>query len=117
MSFAAGEEEELAAALRVITAIATLLYLVAYFTALAALGWVVLVEALPLPYRAFGVGKSSQSPALIDRRLCCRPLVIAGLALPARLAACVQPTDPLLTYDCECCWLAGWQVWLPPCVG
>ena len=71
MSFAAGEEEELAAALRVITAIATLLYLVAYFTALAALGWVVLVEALPLPYRAFGVGKSSQSPDLIDRRLCC----------------------------------------------
>ena len=58
-----------------------------------------------------------KSIASLNRSQALLPLVIAGLALPARLAACVQPTDPLLTYDCECCWLAGWQVWLPPCVG
>ena len=38
------------------TAASTVAYLVAYNTALAALGWVVVVEALPLPYRAFGAG-------------------------------------------------------------
>ena len=43
-------------ALQVVTAASTVVYLVAYNTALAALGWVVVVEALPLPYRAFGAG-------------------------------------------------------------
>ena len=54
-------------ALQVVTAASTVAYLVAYNTALAALGWVVVVEALPLPYRAFGFFPSE------DKRLSGEP--------------------------------------------
>ena len=97
-----GEQEQLA--LRAITAVATLLYLVAYadrvhrhvltrlcsllslqtiastlqlvfichprlrlsryYTSFAALGWVVLVEAMPLPYRSSAVGTCKSIDAL-----------------------------------------------------
>eukprot|EP01043_Picozoa_sp_COSAG02_P020580 COSAG02_NODE_1019_length_15171_cov_7.663482_16_plen_131_part_00 len=84
-----------------------------YYTSFAALGWVVLVEAMPLPYRASGVGKCTASrncvflaeEALghtVNVNLCkCRP----GVAVAVRWLGAFGVA---MSFS----WLDSWRLWV-----